>query len=217
MKKITMAAVLCFMLAGQVLAQDVLPRNVLKIAPLGTVNKIRLGYERVVSHSASGGAVASLYYGVFPGLKVEPYLRIYFGNTAPEGFYMQGKGSIGFFNSMIPFVETREVYNAAGEFQFEESGINLELQNDFTTTGAGFGVGYQTLLGNQKNISIDVQAGLNYNTFPYERDEKIRETTFDADGNRIVTTRTPRAAAFIWNTTGPGSYFNGMFTIGYAF
>src|SRR5688500_1422118 len=115
MKKYILAfAFACSSIAA--FAQDQsLGRNVVKIAPLGLFNKVRLQYEHALGNSVSANLTGTAHYGfVFQGVKVEPGIKFYTSGTAPEGFYFQVKANGGAYNSIIPYIYVKEVYDPEG-------------------------------------------------------------------------------------------------------
>jgi hypothetical protein len=217
MKKIAFIA--AFMLVSLTIsAQEPVGNNIIKISPLGLVNKVRLHYEHAFGNTVSGGLTGSAYYGwIFQGVKAEPFGRLYTSGTAPEGFYLQGKINGGAFSSKFPFIYVKEVYNPQGELMFEEADAKIRLNRNFTTVGGGAGLGYQKLAGKKKNIAIDFYVGANYNTYPTDLRTEFREKTFDESGNTVYTTYFPDYGVYVWYLTGPGSVINSSFAVGYVF
>jgi len=112
-------------------------QNLVKFS-IGILNKLKVGYEKPISSNFSLGGRVALYYGSFPGLKIEPFGRYYFGSESPEGLYTQ----------------LRILY---GNFKYSST-ISKESKN-FSTSGGALDLGYQWLSGKNKNIVVDVSLG----------------------------------------------------------
>lgn len=142
-------------LAGQNSAspdEEERPRTILSIAPLGIVNKFRFKGEFALTGWISAGSQVSVYFGLYPGYQVSPFLRLYLPGNAPDGFYLQP--FMGYYRHRTPEI-TYTVGNN-GEI----------LQEVFRIKGVGFGavIGYQYLAGRSKNWAIDFNMG--YKSFP---------------------------------------------------
>ena len=173
-------------LSNPVSGQDVPApqKNVVGLSVFGLHNKVKLKYERVFHPHLSAGVLAAAYYGLYPGVQVSPFVRLY-PKAAPAGLYMQVQA--GFYRHSVTYT-----YNTAGP------GPPYTETERFSHSGVGAAVGYQWLLGRRKNIAVDVNGGLNvYNTG-------------NAQNDRDLTT-------LYWFMEGPGSYFNGLINLGYAF
>ena len=177
-----LAFFLFFILPSASKAEDHGKKGVASIAPLGSLNKFRVKGEYAVTKWGSVGLQFSYYYGLYPGVQGCPFARFYIGSVAPQGFYLQ------------PFLVMYSHKSPAFEYS-DEKGF-YRTDNRFRISGLGFGgaVGYQWLLGYEKNIVIDLNAG-------------VKSFNINNDISSDI----------IWYTTGPGSYFAGTVQIGYAF
>lgn len=122
-------------------AQDSAVKHIIRLAPTGLIDKIRLHYEYVAGQRMTFGTIGTYYYpnNIFPGIKGEIYLRIYFAPKAPEGWYFQ------------PAI-------AAGLHQFNST--TLKLSNSFEAKGGTASIGFQTLMGKKKSIPMDFNIGV---------------------------------------------------------
>jgi hypothetical protein len=127
-------------------------KHIVTIAPFGFVNKFKIKYERVLTSKFTTGATFAQYYGTYPGTQFTGFSRLYFGNEAPDGLYLQGQVAV--------FKHTYEI---------DEE--RPELKQTFTSGGAGIGLGYQWLSGKKKNIVIDIMGGLKLYNMPERKDE----------------------------------------------
>lgn len=184
--RLAATALLFSSISNPVSAQDVPApkKNVVGLSVFGLHNKVKLKYERVFVPHLSAGVLAAAYYGIYPGVQVSPFVRLY-GKPAPRGLY--GQVQAGFYRHSVTYT-----YNTAGP------GPQYTETERFSHSGVGAAVGYQWLLGRRKNIAVDINGGLKvYNTG-------------NAQNDRDLTT-------LYWFTEGPGSYFNGLINLGYAF
>ena len=169
-------------------------RNLVKLS-IGLLNKVRLGYEHPVNEKFSYGGNLNVYYGSFPGFKVEPFARFYFGSQCPDGLYAQGRILFGSFK------KPGLIYYAS---DLSTGGIKFQ-DKSFTSVGGGLDLGYQWLSGKNKNIVIDFSLGIQI------MDPSKLNETIDIGGTKYK----PENVSFL--TTGPGGIFNPHLSIGYAF
>lgn len=111
--------------------------NLVKLS-IGIHNKLRIGYERVLTNQFTAGGVVDYYYGIYPGIKLEPFGRWYMGSEAPKGLYLQG----------------RLLY---GSFSHE---FITGTKTSFSAMGGGVDLGYQWIMGKQNNLLIDLSLGV---------------------------------------------------------
>ncbi len=159
-------------------------KNIVTFSPLGLVNKIRFKYEHGINDIFSTGMVASYYYGAFPGGQVEPFIRYYFGEEAPEGIFLQGK-------------------LVGGSYKYIFSDVSSVNNFNFFSGGAGLSIGYQKLTGKNKNFPIEFSIGIKIVNPPV------------APTNLNNTVDLLNKGLFLF--TGPGSVFDGSFSLGFAF
>ncbi len=192
MKKILLLLLTLVALSSTAGAQND-PKNVLSVSPFRLWNGLRIKYERVATDHITWGGVFTGYYGSFPGVQAAPFLRFYCFGSAPEGLYLQGKAVGGFF---------RHEYTK--EYK-DHSKPNEEVKYNFSSFGGGVAAGYQVLFGKDKRWSLDMNLGV-----------KIVggvDTPIAAPEDVFITLMNNG----IWYTTGPGSYIDGLFSIGYRF
>jgi len=119
-------------------------QNLIKLS-IGVINKVRLGYEYPLNEKFSVGGVVDYYYGEFPGIKLEPFARYYFGRECPTGLYSQARFLYGHFKS-----ELKNPINSYSNGQI------------FNSIGGGLDLGYQWLSGKNKNIIVDISLGAQF-------------------------------------------------------
>lgn len=188
MKKIILTATAVFAISFAS-AQD---RNIVTLSPLGFVNKVKFKYEHSLNDKISVGSFASMYYGLFPGLQIAPFGRYYFGEESPVGVYLQAKLLAGFHKYQY---ENYDYNLATGEINYSDK--------SFTSVGGGLGIGYQILTGRNKNIAIDVAIGFKLMTPPPSQSNTL---------NYIDVVDTG-----LYSTTGPGSFYDGLLSLGLSF
>ena len=117
-------------------------KNLVKLS-VGILNKVRIGYERPIDNNFSYGGVINAYYGLYPGFKIEPFGRYYFGSESPEGLYSQ----------------LRVLY---GNFNYTYASSLISESKSFSSTGGGLDLGYQWISGKNKNIVVDASLGFQF-------------------------------------------------------
>ena len=163
--------------------------NVITLAPLGIVNKFRVKYECKLTDNITVGAFANCYYGVYKGFRADPFIRIYTSGKAPQGFYLQAKACIGSFSKNV---------------QYSNSTDTTSIKRTWLTYGGGMACGYQCLLGKSK-IPLDIMFGFAYSPFTAPRSIIVNESKLNTSDQ------------ILWGFTGPGSFLNASFEIGFAF
>ena len=190
MKKVLLFAALA--VSSVTFAQE---NNHLVKLHIGVLNKFKVSYEHPLSENLSIGGALGVYYGIFPGIKVEPSVRYYFGSECPSGLYAQGRVLFGSFSKDLIY------YN----YDFYTGELAYTNKKKFTSFGGGLDIGYQWISGKNKNIVIDVSLGA-----------QIMDNNKLTEGITVNgITYTPANLTFL--TTGPGAIFNPQLSIGYAF
>lgn len=144
-------------------------KTVVSIRPVSLLfTQPNVKIEHAVNPSISVGAGASYFTGLNPGLKAEPFVRLYTGkrSSAPEGFYLQTKMIVGNHKAELNEL-TSTVTGGEGE-------------DRFTAMGGGFGVGRQWLVGKTNNIAIDLYSGF----------KRYKPLGNDVNGDRFVFSAT---------------------------
>src|SRR5438045_2521166 len=98
MKKVLLISLLATVFFTDVTEAQEIPQNVVSIAPLWMLPKIRLNYTREINGYLALGEIATYYnswLAYFPGIKSETYIRVYFTGKGPGGFYLQGSFNYG--------------------------------------------------------------------------------------------------------------------------
>jgi len=129
-------------------------KTVIKIAPSGITNKIRICYDRKINDNSSYGIIVSYYHplSLYQGFKIEPYIRQYLSKVAPEGWYIQENialGNVFYFTNLGSFTKSENGSAASGP-------VNLFC------AGAGFNTGYQWIMGKKKDFAVDLSFGMQY-------------------------------------------------------
>jgi len=175
--------------------------QLITFAPMGLVNKFRVKYEYALNENLSAGTYFNGYYMIFKGVRLDPFVRLYPTGSAPKGFYIQVKAVVGYFNSNFAYD-----YSYHTQVNGKDTTITLteKRSKSFPTYGAGLGIGYQFLVGKHK-MPIDLFLGFQYSKFTAPQ-------TVLKDGVEYTT-----ADDVIWCFTGPGSFLNANFGIGFSF
>ena len=219
MKSTLAAAFLVLAASPLATAQDAEPapyKNVLRIAPLGFINKVRVHYERVLGTSVSAGLIGTGYYGLYSGVKAEPFIRLYFSEKgAPRGFYIQGKMSYGSYSADLCHDFDADGSGDGWDWDDDRrSDPNAKLAADldddcetisFSTIGADLGIGAQGFIGKKKRTSLDFCISLQYNRLPDSFLDQTNKTGFRDDWKNA------------WYIAHAGAVFAPMFSIGRSF
>ena len=148
-------------------------KNIVRISPLGFAKfKAKVHYERTLSDRFSAGLIGNYMFGVYNGVRIEPYARFYVQGTAPAGLYVQGKYH---FSHMTLSKGT------------VLAGWAMPSGYNFSEMGGSLGVGYQVLFGKDKNFAFDIYSGYRFSSLGYTRD--IVSSSFDdaaKDGYRLL-------------------------------
>lgn len=171
------------------------PIKSLTIAPLGLINKVRLKYEKQAgeSSSLSYGGYFNFYYGLYPCVRIDLFVRYYFFSEKLNGFYLIVKPGFGYFKTDL-------VYH-----YITDRNDTLEHKKQdyyFLTYGAGAGVGYQLNL--VKNIILD--SFITFNFF-----------SFNPPKTLLVDNKPYKLTDQLWTITGPGAVINLHLGIGFKF
>ena len=167
--------------------------KVITYAPMGIVNKLRLKYEFKINDQFSSGTFFNLYYVTYAGPRLDPFIRIYPAGQAPKGLYLQGKAMLGYFSSNVNYS-----YIAGNDT------INHKQQTNIPTYGAGIGIGYQFIFGRKKK-PMDLFIGFQFLKYTGPQTIFVNNREYYTDYD------------FRWYITGPGSFLNANFGIGYSF
>jgi hypothetical protein len=163
--------------------------NLVKL-DIGLWNKFRVTYEHTLNSKFSVGSSLAYHFASFSGVKVDPFLRFYFGDECPEGLYVQARALAGFFSKTFTYYSDDLLYA-------------IERKTNVSSYGAGLDLGYQWLSGKNDNIVIDISIGTQFMT--------------DVNNSIVENGITYNTANIGFNTTGPGAIFNPRLAIGYKF
>lgn len=148
-----------------------LPKKALKNSdyPKSTVLSFYPGFwnpglklERVSSNqNASYGFHTRGYIFLYNGIKVEPFSRIYFKKTAPEGAFAQFKLSAGFYDKNSFLFRGLSCYTTSTGMYVCPGDPGYIKTNDYSVLiGGGVSFGYQFLLGAEKRFALDLFGGV---------------------------------------------------------
>lgn len=130
------------LLSSHTVAQSNMGNRMIGFSP-GLLSKVEVKLEQIVMKRFSIGALAGVHYGRVLGVKLDPFARMYFGNTLWKGVYLQGKLTVG---------------NVRSNRLYEQ--LNQATHMDWTGFyGAGFGAGYQFVLEQFNSSILDIQIG----------------------------------------------------------
>ncbi len=145
MKKLCVLLLACFALS---FSESSAQSNVLRLSPFAFGKmKARVHYERALTDKISGGAMASYFFGIYPGFRIEPFARYYLTDEALTGLYVQAKGHY----SMNSITVTSTVGTTTSEWK-----------HSFNEYGGSLCLGWQFMLGANKNIALDLYTGYRY-------------------------------------------------------
>jgi hypothetical protein len=181
-------------------------KNILKIAPLGVLTKVKLQYERAIGEKSAFLLTPSLQYGLFSGYKAEATYRRYYADKKLKGFY---------WNIKIGGISV----NADMNYNFDSSG---ELDDDFwwmssssetvekdyktlSSLGGGAGIGWQYFAGKKKRLCFNFGADFQYYPLSTTSKAYLNASTFSDNWTNI------------WYFSGPGAVFSPYFLMGIAF
>ncbi|NCO54469.1 MAG: hypothetical protein GW876_03570 [Bacteroidetes bacterium] len=167
--------------------------QVITFAPMGLVNKFRMKYENVLNGNFTSGLYFNAYYAYFKGIRFDPFIRLYPADKAPKGFYIQAKAVVGYFNSNLVY-----------DYQDMVDTLSFKQKKNFSTYGGGIGIGYQFLVG-KGQMPIDLFLGFQYSKFTAPQTSVYNGKTYTTSDD------------VIWYFTGPGSFLNCNFGIGFSF
>ncbi|OFX41276.1 MAG: hypothetical protein A2X08_01685 [Bacteroidetes bacterium GWA2_32_17] len=175
--------------------------QVITFAPMGLVNKFRMKYENVLNENMTVGTYFNAYYMIFKGVRFDPFFRLYPTGNAPKGFYIQVKAVVGYFNSDFAYD-----YSYDTQISGKDTTITLteNQKKSFSTYGGGIGIGYQFLVG-KGQMPIDLFLGFQYSKFTAPQTAVYNSKTYTTSDD------------LIWYFTGPGSFLNCNFGIGFSF
>lgn len=194
MKKLLLFAVALFVI-GSSFAQERSKSafgetNIVGVSPGFLIRGLRVKYETPIMEKITIGGTLSGYFlsTSYPGVQVAPFGRYYL-KEAGSGFYGQVKVLTGYHTATI----------TNKKFEDEKKG--------FMAFGAGIGVGWQWIMKNPR-WSIDANIGIKFcNQAP----------TNEADSQDGYSEIVGGIQSINWNTMGPGSVFDGLFSICYRF
>jgi hypothetical protein len=167
-------------------------RDLITLSPLGFVNKVRIKYEHSVAKKLSVGAYGSYYYGLYPGFKLEPFIRLY-DHSALNGLYGQFNAGFGW-----------HTHEYTQKFQFDSLNHVSEITKgnvSWFSFGFGISAGYQFLAGKKASIPIDLSVGLEYYSMSDHADKVIPDSQTEG----------------FWYITGPAAVITPRFSVGFTF
>ena len=139
---------LLFFVGVFLIASNLKAQHIVRLSPFALIkSKAKIHYEYGTGKIGIG-IIAAGYYGVYPGVRFQPYFRYYITDDALSGLYVQPK----FHFSINNFEITAEVNNN-GVFTQET------IKNDINEFGGALNLGWQFLLGSNENIVLDLFTG----------------------------------------------------------
>jgi len=162
-------------------------KHIVKISSLGLITKARLGYEYILPGKQghwSIGVIGAWYYNSdYKGLVIEPMMRYYLnGNT--NGFYLQGKGTVGRVNANVYYHASVSHYDSTGAFKGKNSLFYPYKTRNLTLAGASISIGYQKLFGKNKRWLADINIGIQY--AGYINNTDVSETSYFSNGSKDI-------------------------------
>ena len=101
------------------------------------------------------------YLFLFNGVKMEPFIRVYFKKNAPEGAFAQFKLSVGIYDKNSFLFRGLYCYTGSTGILICPGDPGYVKQNDLTLmAGGGVAFGYQFLLGENKRFALDLFGGI---------------------------------------------------------
>lgn len=109
----------------------------------------------------SYGTHARGYLFVMPGVKIEPFFRLYVKKNAPEGVFVQFKLSSGVYDRNMVFFSGIDCYYSVSGQQYCPGDPGYIRRSNFAyLVGGGVSAGYQFLLGKEKKFALDIFGGV---------------------------------------------------------
>lgn len=140
-------------------------QHVVRFSPLALAkSKAKVHYEYGGLNKIGLGVIASGFFGLYPGVRVEPYFRYYITDEALQGFYVQPK-----------------LHFSANSFTYSvtSGGVTEDIKNSFNEWGASGTIGWQFLLGGNENIVVDIFTGYRYSSLDGTGEETLEEDGAD--------------------------------------
>lgn len=169
--------------------------NIVRFSPLATIKlKAKVHYERGLTDKISAGAIGSYFFGAYPGFRIEPFGRYYISDEALSGFYGQLKGHYSANSITITTTSGSAVVNT--------------WKHSFSEYGFAFNLGYQVLMGSNKNVALDIFTGYRYSSLRY---------IDNVDSATLTTEEAENQAAELAYRLLHSNLFDLGFSIGYKF
>lgn len=187
MRKAILLAVLAVLTVSFSFAQDE-GKQIVGVSPGFLIRGLRVKYETPIKEKISVGGTLSGYFLATS----YPGIQIapfarYYFKEATDGFYGQFKLQGGFHSAKI--IENQELVNKS-----------------FVAFGGGIAFGYQRVISKNGRWLFDANIGIRVSAYPPEGD---KEDAADAFIGGLKTAN--------WGSMGPGSVFDGLFSICYRF
>lgn len=146
-------------------------RNIISIEPIALINRFKIKYERLLNDKFTTGAYVSYYpefysWNKITGIELAPFLRYYFSHDAPDGFYMQVKPLLGYYQSDLSYMGTIFDSSYTANFGWHYYYHKIIQRSNFFGIGIGGDIGIQLLKGEHRRITIDCSIGVKYYPMP---------------------------------------------------
>lgn len=159
------AKLTCMIFGMFLLTSGLKAQHVVRFSPLSLVkNKAKLHYEYGGLNKMGLGVIASGYYGIYPGFRVQPFFRYYLTNESLNGLYVQPK--FHYSNHSYEISVTVNGETSTEDYKFDEMGASLSL-------------GWQWLVGSNDNIAVDIFTGYRWSNLHGKFEETLESEGAD--------------------------------------
>lgn len=123
-------------------------QHIVRFSPFSLIKaKAKFHYEYGTGKIGLG-VIAAGYFGLYPGVRIQPFMRYYITDNALNGLYIQPK-----IHFSINTFET---------FEYDVNLVETTVKSPINEFGGAINLGWQFLLGSNKNIVIDVFTGYRF-------------------------------------------------------
>ncbi len=118
--------------------------------------------EGAINQKISLGTHAKAYLFFYNGMRIDPFMRIYFKDSAPEGAFLQLKVSTSFYNRESFFFRGNCYTSTNGNYLCPGDPGYIRPRDMVYMLGGGVAGGYQFVIGKRNRGTVDVYGGLQY-------------------------------------------------------
>lgn len=115
-------------------------------------------FEQGIGDWVSIGFHGRARFAMWEGGKIEPFVRVYFTERAPEGPFIQVKGSFGAYRRNFIYENNDCYYDGNGDWVCTD---NYD-EDYFKSFGGGVAGGYQFFFGRKDHFALDLFGGFQY-------------------------------------------------------